>query len=50
VDAFLSGYRAGLIVAALLVAAGGAAAYLGLRVTKQVSTEELAERELVLAA
>jgi EmrB/QacA subfamily drug resistance transporter len=31
VDAFLSGYRLGLLVAAVLVAAGGVAAYLGLR-------------------
>jgi len=31
VDAFLSGYRAGLLVAAVLVAAGGLAAYVALR-------------------
>jgi len=31
VDAFLGGYRAGLLVAAVLVAAGGAAAYVALR-------------------
>ncbi|MDT5292966.1 MAG: hypothetical protein QOF88_7855, partial [Mycobacterium sp.] len=31
VDAFLSGYRTGLLVAAVLVAAGGAAAFLALR-------------------
>jgi EmrB/QacA subfamily drug resistance transporter len=31
IDAFLSGYRTGLLVAAVLVAAGGAAAYLALR-------------------
>jgi MFS family permease len=31
VDSFLSGYRAGLLVAAVLVAAGGAAAFLALR-------------------
>ncbi len=31
VDAFLSGYQLGLLVAAALVAAGGVAAYLGLR-------------------
>jgi EmrB/QacA subfamily drug resistance transporter len=31
VDAFLSGYRTGLLVAAMLVAAGGAAAFLALR-------------------
>jgi len=31
VDAFLGGYRAGLLLAAALVALGGVAAYLGLR-------------------
>jgi EmrB/QacA subfamily drug resistance transporter len=35
VDAFLSGYRGGLVVAAVLVAAGGIAAYVGLRNTTQ---------------
>jgi EmrB/QacA subfamily drug resistance transporter len=35
VEAFLSGYRAGLLVAALLVTAGGVAAYFGLRNTEQ---------------
>jgi len=34
VDAFLSGYRLGLLVAAALVAAGGVAAFIGLRGTK----------------
>jgi MFS family permease len=33
VDAYLSGYRAGLLVAAALVAAGGVAAYIALRGT-----------------
>ena len=47
VDAFLSGYRYGLVVAAVLVAAGGVAAYVGLR-ARQVTPE--AEPELVLAA
>ena len=31
VDAFLGGYRAGLLLAAALVALGGVAAYIGLR-------------------
>jgi len=34
VDAFLSGYRLGLLVAAALVTAGGVAAFVGLRGTK----------------
>ncbi len=34
-DAFLSGYRLGLLVAAALVAAGGVAAYVSLRHTPQ---------------
>jgi EmrB/QacA subfamily drug resistance transporter len=34
-DAFLGGYRAGLLVAAALVVLGGAAAYLGLRGTRR---------------
>jgi EmrB/QacA subfamily drug resistance transporter len=44
VDAFLTGYRSGLIVAAVLVAAGGVAAFLGLRGTSQreVDAAELA--------
>jgi MFS family permease len=52
VDAFLSGYRTGLIVAAVLVAAGGVAAYVGLRGAKQTVSEQdaTAERELVFAA
>ena len=52
VDAFLSGYRTGLIVAAVLVAAGGVAAYVGLRGAKQTASEQdaTAERELVFAA
>ena len=45
-DAFLSGYRAGLLVAAALVAAGGVAAFLALRGTAQ--REDAAE--LALAA
>ncbi len=38
-DAFLSGYRLGLVVAAVLVAAGGVAAYLGLRAARQPAAE-----------
>jgi EmrB/QacA subfamily drug resistance transporter len=49
IDAFLSGYRSGLIVAAILVAAGGVAAYLALRNAPQVE-EPLESAELVLAA
>lgn len=39
IDAFLSGYRLGLVVAALLVAAGGVAAYVGLRRAREQRTE-----------
>jgi EmrB/QacA subfamily drug resistance transporter len=35
VDSFLSGYRSGLLVAAVLVAAGGVAAFLALRATSK---------------
>jgi EmrB/QacA subfamily drug resistance transporter len=45
-DAFLSGYRTGLLVAAVLVAAGGVAAFVALRGTKQRATDA----EFVLAA
>jgi EmrB/QacA subfamily drug resistance transporter len=38
VDAFLSGYQLGLLVAAVLVAAGGVAAYLGLRTARSSET------------
>jgi EmrB/QacA subfamily drug resistance transporter len=38
VDAFLSGYQLGLLVAAVLVAAGGVAAYLGLREARNTQT------------
>ncbi len=47
VDAFLSGYRVGLIVAAILVAAGGVAAFVALRGTTQ---REVDAAELALAA
>ena len=42
VDAFLSGYQLGLLVAAVLVAAGGVAAYLGLRTARSTETTALA--------
>jgi EmrB/QacA subfamily drug resistance transporter len=48
-DAFLSGYRAGLLVAAVLVAAGGVAAFIGLRATRQ-RTEPEEDPEFALAA
>jgi EmrB/QacA subfamily drug resistance transporter len=38
VDAFLSGYQLGLLVAAVSVAAGGVAAYLGLRTARSTET------------
>jgi EmrB/QacA subfamily drug resistance transporter len=42
-DAFLTGYRSGLLVAGLLVAAGGVAAYLALRgTTQRADTDEFA--------
>ena len=41
VDAFLSGYQLGLLVAAVLVAAGGVAAYLGLRTARGSETAEV---------
>jgi len=52
VDSFLSGYRTGLLVAAVLVAAGGAAAFIALRGARATSTDfttdqaESAELEL----
>jgi Na+-transporting NADH:ubiquinone oxidoreductase subunit NqrD len=51
VDAFLTGYRAGLIVAALLAAIGGVAAWWALRdAVRSGAVEEAATREdLVLA-
>lgn len=42
-SSFLSGYRAGLLVAGVLVAAGGLAAYLALRGAKQPEPEEAKE-------
>ena len=49
VDAFLSGYQLGLLVAAVLVAAGGVAAYLGLRTARSSETaavETVREQEV----
>jgi Na+-transporting NADH:ubiquinone oxidoreductase subunit NqrD len=49
VDAFLSGYQLGLLVAAVLVAAGGVAAYLGLRTARGSETaavETVREQEV----
>jgi EmrB/QacA subfamily drug resistance transporter len=49
VDAFLSGYQLGLLVAAVLVAAGGVAAYLGLREassTETTAVEAVRDEEL----
>ncbi len=40
-DAFLGGYRAGLLLAAALVAAGGVAAFLGLRRTGATRADEV---------
>jgi pheromone shutdown protein TraB len=50
-EAFLGGYRAGLIVAAVLVAAGGFAAYVGLRASRPSDRNSLTEpvAELVSA-
>jgi len=47
-DAFLSGYRSGLLVAAVLVAAGGLAAFVALRGTSATQDEpaDMAELEL----
>ncbi len=47
VDAFLSGYRTGLLVAGALVAAGGVAAYLALRQTPQPDADVATELVLV---
>jgi EmrB/QacA subfamily drug resistance transporter len=40
-DAFLGGYRAGLLVAAVLVMLGGVAAWVGLRSARQVASESV---------
>jgi EmrB/QacA subfamily drug resistance transporter len=49
VDAFLSGYRSGLLVAAVLVAAGGLAAFLALRSTPENKDEQDTHVEFALA-
>jgi MFS family permease len=49
VDAFLVGYRSGLLLAAVLVVAGGVTAYVALRSASRAPQAELAEDELVLA-
>jgi len=50
VEAFLGGYRAGLLVAAGLVGLGGVAAYVGLRGSRSVVAEaDLAQADLVPA-
>src|SRR5664279_5897659 len=46
-DAFLTGYRSGLLVAGALVAAGGVAAFLALRGTTQRPAEQSLELALV---
>jgi EmrB/QacA subfamily drug resistance transporter len=49
VDAFLTGYRSGLLLAGALVVAGGAAAFAALRRTHLESRAEDAREDLVLA-
>jgi EmrB/QacA subfamily drug resistance transporter len=49
VDAYLSGYRVGLLLAAALVLAGGAAAYAALRRAHHVAEEQPSREDLVLA-
>jgi predicted MFS family arabinose efflux permease len=49
VDAFLTGYRSGLLLAGALVVAGGAAAFAALRRTHMESRAEDAREDLVLA-
>jgi len=50
VDSFLTGYRTGLLVAGLLVAAGGVAAFLSLRGTTQRDLTDEEAAEFALAA
>jgi EmrB/QacA subfamily drug resistance transporter len=50
VDAFLTGYRTGLLVAGVLVAAGGVAAFLALRGTTQREVDPDSVEDFVLAA
>ena len=49
VDAFLVGYRSGLLLAAALVVAGGVTAYVALRSAHRAPQAETAADELVLA-
>jgi EmrB/QacA subfamily drug resistance transporter len=49
VDAFLTGYRAGLLLAAALVVSGGAAAFAALRRAHHEAQRETAREDLVLA-
>jgi EmrB/QacA subfamily drug resistance transporter len=49
VDAYLTGYRAGLLLAAGLVVAGGAAAYAALRRAHRVAEDQPSREDLVLA-
>jgi predicted MFS family arabinose efflux permease len=49
VDAFLTGYRAGLLLAAALVVAGGVTAYVALRRAHVASEQEATREDLVLA-
>ena len=49
VDAFLVGYRSGLLLAAALVIAGGVVAYVALRSAHRAPVVEVAEEDLVLA-
>jgi EmrB/QacA subfamily drug resistance transporter len=48
VDAFLLGYRSGLLLAAALVVAGGVTAYVALRSAYRAPRVEIAEEDLVL--
>ena len=49
VDAFLTGYRSGLLLAAALVVAGGVAAFAALRRAHHAPEQETAREDLVLA-
>jgi EmrB/QacA subfamily drug resistance transporter len=49
VDAYLTGYRTGLVLAAVLVLAGGAAAYAALRRAHHETQPETSREDLVLA-
>ncbi len=49
VDAYLTGYRTGLVLAAVLVLAGGAAAYAALRGAHREAEPETTREDLVLA-